>query len=545
MPGCSAIGCNNRSEKGYTMKCFPRNPNLRRIWKERVARADWEPSNNSFLCHVHFEAQQWVFSQKGRIKLKKNAVPSIFTITSTRKSPRKRQKLTVRDHRELYAMVESIDDCSSSITTHERKAMHNQKSGNSIISDDNSREISKPLTGNYSGNGFAINTMVLLNPEIEIETKMEIDSELDEKPIENGALTENQPNDNFKIETNRTNKRKSTHECRKDVENSTESHPPVEENNDKSAEKRLEDTEARKSRFTIRVTGIAEDVNEIVQGLGTPPILNYRASEHSANSRKNLVTSVISIIDDWPRSTTSDQDKEDNKDFVKPKLEPEEASNNDSSNFPEIETTSTPIDNNKQLEEKIEKQKEIIKKLRKQLRTENANAIPGSTMELRKRKTRSFAPGQNWLNDSKDSLINDLSLRLNQINEMNKNLNKKIAEQDQRAKKLEYQIRQRDDRIKELNWKLGKASKFLERAEKNTNTYRRKMINMKSFLARRKLREEKIEASEKSLPTQTLNQENHQIYRTVQDIFDENECDDDSIIIDTREDFLRQFKDAI
>lgn len=93
MPGCAAVGCNNRSEKGYIMKCFPRDPKYRKIWQERVARADWEPSNNSFLCHVHFEPQEWSITQSGRIRLKKNAIPSIFTVTSTRKSPKKRTKI--------------------------------------------------------------------------------------------------------------------------------------------------------------------------------------------------------------------------------------------------------------------------------------------------------------------------------------------------------------------------------------------------------------------------------------------------------------------
>lgn len=92
MPGCAAIGCNNRSEKGYTMKCFPRDPNLRKVWKERVGRADWEPSNNSFLCHMHFEPEQWVVTHSGRVKLRKDAMPSIFTVTSTRKSPKKRRQ---------------------------------------------------------------------------------------------------------------------------------------------------------------------------------------------------------------------------------------------------------------------------------------------------------------------------------------------------------------------------------------------------------------------------------------------------------------------
>ncbi|KAL6446034.1 hypothetical protein ACFW04_001002 [Cataglyphis niger] len=93
MPGCAAVGCNNRSEKGYIMKCFPRDPKLRKIWQERVARADWKPSNNSFLCQVHFEPEEWSILPNGRIRLKKNAIPSIFTVTSTRKSPKKRGKL--------------------------------------------------------------------------------------------------------------------------------------------------------------------------------------------------------------------------------------------------------------------------------------------------------------------------------------------------------------------------------------------------------------------------------------------------------------------
>ncbi|KAK9296263.1 hypothetical protein QLX08_009685 [Tetragonisca angustula] len=92
MPGCAAVGCNNRSEKGYIMKCFPRDPKLRKIWQERVARADWEPSNNSFLCHVHFESQEWSITQSGRIRLRKNAIPSIFTVTSNRKSPKKKTR---------------------------------------------------------------------------------------------------------------------------------------------------------------------------------------------------------------------------------------------------------------------------------------------------------------------------------------------------------------------------------------------------------------------------------------------------------------------
>jgi hypothetical protein len=128
MPGCAAIGCNNRSEKGYTMKCFPRDPTLRNIWKKRVGRADWEPSNNSFLCHVHFEPNQWVVTPSGRIKLKKGALPSIFTVTSTRKSPKKRQKVGVQlldEDLEEYEVEYLENDCPFIFNMNNQKIVPN------------------------------------------------------------------------------------------------------------------------------------------------------------------------------------------------------------------------------------------------------------------------------------------------------------------------------------------------------------------------------------------------------------------------------------
>nr|XP_033329493.1 uncharacterized protein LOC117222098 [Megalopta genalis]XP_033329494.1 uncharacterized protein LOC117222098 [Megalopta genalis] len=119
MPGCAAVGCNNRSEKGYIMKCFPRDPKLRKVWQERVARADWEPSNNSFLCHVHFEPQEWSITQTGRIKLRKNAVPSIFTVTSTRKSPKKKTIIKEENLSQSECSVEYMEaDTEHSSTGH-------------------------------------------------------------------------------------------------------------------------------------------------------------------------------------------------------------------------------------------------------------------------------------------------------------------------------------------------------------------------------------------------------------------------------------------
>jgi len=138
MPGCAAVGCNNRSEKGYIMKCFPRDPKLRKIWQDRVARADWEPSNNSFLCHVHFEPEEWSITQNGRIRLKKNAIPSIFTVTSTRKSAKKRIKLTNIKNENEYEndyMTESLENDTehSSISHLEEKDSDSQDVDNPSI----------------------------------------------------------------------------------------------------------------------------------------------------------------------------------------------------------------------------------------------------------------------------------------------------------------------------------------------------------------------------------------------------------------------------
>ncbi|XP_011864876.1 PREDICTED: uncharacterized protein LOC105560391 [Vollenhovia emeryi] len=136
MPGCAAVGCNNRSEKGYIMKCFPRDPKLRKLWQDRVARADWEPSNNSFLCHVHFEPEEWSITQTGRVRLKKNAIPSIFTVTSTRKSPKKRIKLTNKKEYENDYMTESLEnDTEHSSTGHlEEKDSDSQDIDNPVQS---------------------------------------------------------------------------------------------------------------------------------------------------------------------------------------------------------------------------------------------------------------------------------------------------------------------------------------------------------------------------------------------------------------------------
>lgn len=116
------------------MKCFPRDPTLREIWKKRVGRANWEPSKNSFLCHMHFEPDQLTKTENGRIKLKRDAMPSIFTETSTRKSPNKQRMQieseevenpvgngAVDESEDDNYTLEYLDDCEYEVTLASRE----------------------------------------------------------------------------------------------------------------------------------------------------------------------------------------------------------------------------------------------------------------------------------------------------------------------------------------------------------------------------------------------------------------------------------------
>ncbi|KAF5276124.1 hypothetical protein FQA39_LY18610 [Lamprigera yunnana] len=66
MPGCAAVGCSNRAEKGFLMKQFP---------KDALQRKQWE-------IKVHFEQHMW---EQTRVddtrKLKHDVVPTLFVFS--------------------------------------------------------------------------------------------------------------------------------------------------------------------------------------------------------------------------------------------------------------------------------------------------------------------------------------------------------------------------------------------------------------------------------------------------------------------------------
>ncbi|XP_018398114.1 PREDICTED: ankyrin repeat domain-containing protein 26-like isoform X1 [Cyphomyrmex costatus] len=213
MPGCAAVGCNNRSEKGYIMKCFPRDPKLRKIWQDRVARADWEPSNNSFLCHVHFDSKEWSLTPDGKLRLNRNAIPSIFTVTSTRKSVKKHIKLTNVKKENCY-MIESVEnDTDHSLISHlEGKDSDSQDTNKSSIWSlvqhqvnnfskkiENKQQTSHGLYIDITNNLLQSNIIIL-------DDNMEIESNIKENDSEGQACIKNKVSAiNFITKTNSTN----------------------------------------------------------------------------------------------------------------------------------------------------------------------------------------------------------------------------------------------------------------------------------------------------------------------------------------------------
>ncbi|XP_043275002.1 putative leucine-rich repeat-containing protein DDB_G0290503 [Venturia canescens] len=667
MPGCAAIGCNNRSEKGFTMKCFPRNPKLRKIWTERVSRADWEPSNNSFLCHVHFEADQWTITQSGRIKLKKNAIPSIFTVTSTRKSPRKRRKLVHSEEEDIY-IIEYLDDptnhkissktvnssygCystsnlptivrsgfsrSSCRTTSESVMDTTEMPETIVVSDGMSDESIKEIKG---ANGVTNDSKVSETPndsevvikkesppnsnheldeieeklrficdgepqkddkntiEKEINRKCQLDEDKsmtakfneDEKTTpkdsssgNNEKCTKSQEN----VGINSSNrKRQSTFEITSDAKKPPVTNGIISSNVNYEKPETESSATAKRSTFTIKLTGIDEDVTEIVEGLGTEPILKYKSSNDSSNTNKNLVTSVISVTDNfviksenWIKNTERKLESRLSP-SLEIKQEPEINGIEDKSSTklslepPGDDDDST---DRQQLRKKVKFQEDVIRKLRSQL-----NASKEAQSSTNYINTRSQTKGKviipkscngDCQNESKDKLIKDLSKKIEHSNETISRLHKSLNEERQNVKNALLQIRQRDNRIKEMNWKLNKASKYIERAEKNANNYRKKMTNLQNILAKKNLEAETCRNSNNfklTVPADTIRKEyrtfssdvcsaviveenDHEttnnenvIYQTVQDIFEESNHGDDDPMIDNPEDFMRQFAGSL
>ncbi|ELT94426.1 hypothetical protein CAPTEDRAFT_218190 [Capitella teleta] len=113
MPSCSAFQCTNRTEKGFRMHRFPRDPDRRRIWEIRSQRDAKRLNRPGFLCHIHFEDSEFELHRAdGKRKLKGTALPSLFPeqqrASRPKRSPGKRV-IKPRNPSENVPEVVSID----------------------------------------------------------------------------------------------------------------------------------------------------------------------------------------------------------------------------------------------------------------------------------------------------------------------------------------------------------------------------------------------------------------------------------------------------
>ncbi|CAM1295505.1 Uncharacterised protein r2_g476 [Pycnogonum litorale] len=54
---CCAVGCNNRRTMGrnnHSLFRFPNDPQIRKLWINKLKRANWTPTHTSVLCDAHF-----------------------------------------------------------------------------------------------------------------------------------------------------------------------------------------------------------------------------------------------------------------------------------------------------------------------------------------------------------------------------------------------------------------------------------------------------------------------------------------------------------
>ncbi|XP_029347901.1 THAP domain-containing protein 6-like, partial [Acyrthosiphon pisum] len=81
MGGCSAINCSHHSSKGHRMYVFPADETRRKLWLINCRRANWVPGRGAALCEAHFEESEFeLYRADGRVKLKPNAVPTLFNV---------------------------------------------------------------------------------------------------------------------------------------------------------------------------------------------------------------------------------------------------------------------------------------------------------------------------------------------------------------------------------------------------------------------------------------------------------------------------------
>ncbi|XP_026277506.2 uncharacterized protein LOC113205919 [Frankliniella occidentalis] len=76
---CSVPGCNSTHRQGLSLLCYPKDPERRSAWLRSLRNNGMEPTNNQFVCELHFGPDQW---EKVRVdgsrKLKWSGIPNVL-----------------------------------------------------------------------------------------------------------------------------------------------------------------------------------------------------------------------------------------------------------------------------------------------------------------------------------------------------------------------------------------------------------------------------------------------------------------------------------
>ncbi|XP_046401743.1 uncharacterized protein LOC124167740 [Ischnura elegans] len=100
MVACAAYGCNNHKDKkkpGVTYHKFPKREERRAAWVKAVRRENWSPSSASVLCSEHFRPEDMDRTSLCYVRLRENAIPSIFpAFPSYLKTPSKQRRQVTR-----------------------------------------------------------------------------------------------------------------------------------------------------------------------------------------------------------------------------------------------------------------------------------------------------------------------------------------------------------------------------------------------------------------------------------------------------------------
>ena len=253
-------------------------------------------------------------------------------------------------------------------------------------------------------------------------------------------------------------------------------------------------------------TQFTEDVTDIINDLET------ESSVDCSTQQSKYVTATVPV----KNSLTNGTSKPIIKDDIQLKFD-NKIVNRSTQKMNNVTNTSNIKSSNKLLD-KLNVQGEVIEKLTNQLimykdmdrkmrrltqELENKNKeiliqkVSFKKLQIERETSRC----DNF--DLKNASETELKNRIEFLEGNNKKLMKTVTLETQNRKKLELQVKSRDNQIKELNWKLEKASKFLDRAEKNTNNYRKKMLNMQALIRRKKLLNKKSSTFDELLVCQS------------------------------------------